>query len=435
MIFSGSNNILQLKKSRKLLQRAKPLIPALSQTFSKAPYSYVEGIYPTYLSRGKGCYVYDVDNNRYIDYVLALGPIILGYNYPRVDRASKNQLKKGISFSIPHELEVEVSEKIKSIIPGAEMIRFSKTGSDAGTAAVRAARAYTKRDKIAYCGSGGVWHDWFTVITSRNAGIPKVLKKMIKKFEYNNIESLKILFENWSDEIATVYIEPTVLEKPKKNFLQDVKKLAKKNGSVLIFDEVITGFRLANGGAQEFFNIQSDLVVLGKGIANGMPLGAITGKTEFMEPFNEIFYSTSYGGETLSLAAASAVIDEIKQKPVVKHCWKIGKYLSNEFNKLSNEVGVNAELYGFPIRSVFIFRDNAGKPSNLIKSLFYQDTIKHGILFGPGATMISFSHTEKEIEKTLKISEKSLRKVKKAIDTKTIKKSLKGQVMKTVMTF
>ena len=427
--------MLSLKNSKKLLQRAIPLIPALSQTFSKAPYSYVEGTYPAYLSRGKGCYVYDVDNNRYIDYVLALGPIILGYNYPRVDRAITNQLKKGISFSIPHELEVEVSENIKSIVPGTEMVRFSKTGSDAGTAAIRAARAFTKRDNIAYCGAGGVWHDWFTVITSRNAGIPKILKKMIKKFEYNNIESLKILFENWRDKVAAVYLEPAVLEKPKKNFLEDVKKLAKKNGSVLIFDEVVTGFRLANGGAQELFKIQSDLVVLGKGIANGMPLGAITGKTEFMEPFKEIFYSTSYGGETLSLAAASAVIDEIKQKPVVKHCWKMGQYLSNEFNKLSNEIGVDAELYGFPVRSILIFRDNTGKPSNLIKSLFYQDTIKHGILFGPGAVLLSFSHTEKEIEKTLTISEKSLRKVKKAIDTKTIKKSLKGLAMKPVMTF
>ena len=228
-----------LKNSKKYLSKATKLIPALSQTFSKAPYSYVEGVYPTYLSRGKGSHVFDVDGNEFIDYVLALGPIILGYAYPRVDNAIKNQLKKGILFSIPHPLEVELSEKISSIVPGAEMVRFSKTGSDAGTGAVRAARALTKRNNIAYCGTGGVWHDWFTVITSRNAGIPNVLNKMIKKFTYNDIDSLKILFEKWHGEVAAVYMEPIFSEYPRNNFLQNVKNLVHKHGAVLIFDEVL----------------------------------------------------------------------------------------------------------------------------------------------------------------------------------------------------
>jgi glutamate-1-semialdehyde aminotransferase len=316
-----------MKNSKKFLIRAKKLIPALSQTFSKAPYSYVEGVYPTYLSRGKGSHVFDVDDNKYIDYVLGLGPIILGYAYTRVDNAIKKQLKNGISFSIPHKLEVEFSEKISSIVPGVEMIRFSKTGSDAGTGAVRAARAFTKRDNIAYCGSGGVWHDWFTVITSRNAGIPKVLSKMIKKFNYNDIDSLKILFENWKEEIAAVYMEPIFSEYPKNNFLQKVKQLSHKYGAVLIFDEVITGFRFAKGGAQELLKVEADLAVFGKGIGNGMPLGAITGKAEIMKEFDDVFYSTTYGGETLSLAAGCAVIDELKEKPVIKHCWKVGEFL------------------------------------------------------------------------------------------------------------
>ena len=163
---------IKLTNSKKLINDAKNLIPALSQTFSKAPYSYVDGVYPTYLTKGKGSKVYDVDGNRYIDYVLSLGPIILGYNYKPVDDAIKKQLKNGISFSIPHTLELELSKKLKSIIPGTDMVRFSKTGSDAGTGAIRAARAFTGRDNIAYYGGGGVWHDWFTSITSRNQGIP-----------------------------------------------------------------------------------------------------------------------------------------------------------------------------------------------------------------------------------------------------------------------
>lgn len=424
-----------MKKSKKFLRRAKNLIPALSQTFSKAPYSYVEGVYPAYLSRGKGSRVFDVDNNEYIDYVLALGPIILGYSYPKVDNAIKRQLENGISFSMPHILEVELSEKIRSIIPGTEMVRFSKTGSDAGTAAVRAARSFTKRDNIAYCGTGGVWHDWFTILTSRNKGIPKILAKMIKKFSYNDIESLKILFENWHGEIAAVYIEPITLEYPKNNFLQKVKQLASKHGTVLIFDEVITGFRFANGGAQELLKIEADLVVFGKGIANGMPLGAITGKAKFMEEFNEVFYSTTYGGETLSLAAASAVIDELKEKPVIKHCWKLGKHLSSEFNKLAKELEVNVKMEGFPVRSSIVCKNANNEPSLLLKSLFYQETLRNGILFGPGAVFLSYSHSEKDIEKTLESCEASMKILKNAIKNNNVKKSLQGQVMKQVMTF
>ncbi|MGQ0790783.1 MAG: aminotransferase class III-fold pyridoxal phosphate-dependent enzyme, partial [Nitrosopumilaceae archaeon] len=183
------------KNSERLLKKARNLIPGLSQTFSKAPYSYVEGEYPSYAKSGLGSHLVDVDGNEYIDYVLALGPIILGYSYQTVDNAIKKQLQNGISFSIPHRLEVEVSEQISRMIPGAEMVRFTKTGSDAGTAAVRAARAIRKCDKIAYCGTGGVWHDWFAAITNRNEGIPKSVKKMTKKFVFNNIESLKKIFD------------------------------------------------------------------------------------------------------------------------------------------------------------------------------------------------------------------------------------------------
>jgi len=424
-----------LKKSKKYLKRAKGLIPALSQTFSKAPYSYVEGIYPTFLSRGRGSHVFDVDGNEFIDHVLGLGPIILGYGYPKVDNAIKKQLKNGISFSIPHYLEVELSEKIRSIIPGAEMVRFSKTGSDAGTGAVRAARAITKRDNIAYWGGGGVWHDWFTVITSRNQGVPKNLKKMICKFEYNNIESLKILFEKWQGEVAAIYMEPMMTEFPKKNFLKDVKKLAKKHGSVLIFDEVLTGFRFANGGAQEFLNTESDIAVFGKAIANGMPLGAITGKQKFMEIFEDIFYSTTFGGETLSLAAGMAVIDEIQNKPVIDYCWKIGKHLFTEFNKMSTEIGVSIKMEGLPIRSRIICRDDKNQPSLLLRSLFYQETIKRGILFGPGYILFSYSHSKKDIEKVLDACETSMKILKKAIDSNSVKKLLRGKIMKRVMTF
>jgi|TARA_B110000495_G_C23043752_1_gene628664 glutamate-1-semialdehyde aminotransferase len=424
----------QLKNSKKLLKKAKKLIPGLSQTFSKAPYSYVEGVYPTYLSHGKGSHVYDVDNNEYIDYVLALGPIILGYNYAAVNNSIKKQLSKGISFSIPHYLEVETSEKIKSIIPGTDMVRFSKTGSDAGTGAIRAARAYTKKNNIAYCGGGGVWHDWYTVTTSRNEGIPNILNSMIKKFEYNSLESLKIIFEEWKNEVAAIYMEPMILEYPKKDFLTDVKKLSKKHGSILIFDEVLTGFRMANGGAQEYFGVQSDLAVFGKGIANGMPLGAITGKEFIMEKFNDIFYSTTYGGETLSLAAANAVIDTLIEKPVIKKIWKMGKYFISRFNEISEKLNLSITIEGIPCRSK-IFCNINDTLSLSLQSLFYQECIKRGVLFGPGNVLLSYSHSFNDLEKTLIVVEKSMKICKKAIQENNVESFLNGSIMKPVIKY
>ena len=190
-------NNVNLKKSQEFLKRAESLIPALSQTFSKAHYSYVSGTYPTYLKHGKGSHVFDVDDNEYIDYVLGLGPVILGYCYKSVDDAIKKQIENGISFSMPHYLEVEFSEKLQKIIPGSEMVRFAKTGSDAVTACVRAARAYTGKDHILYTGHGGVWHDWFTAITSKNEGIPKFNQELIHLFRYNDLQDAKNTFKRY----------------------------------------------------------------------------------------------------------------------------------------------------------------------------------------------------------------------------------------------
>jgi len=426
--------MIKLKKSNAYLKRAKNIIPALSQTFSKAPYSYVQGTYPVYLKSGKGSHVFDVDNNEFIDYVLGLGPITLGYAYPAVDNAIKKQLKDGISFSMPHYLEVELSEKLSKIIPGADMVRFAKTGSDAGTAAIRAARAITKKDKILYWGSGGVWHDWFTTITSRNKGIPKFNKNLISKFEYNNLESLKEKFDEWKDEIAAIYMEPMIFEHPKNDFLKDAKKLAHKNNAVLIFDEVVTGFRYAKGGASEYLGIEPDIAVWGKGIANGMPLGAITGKSEYMKIFDEIFYSTSYAGEALSLAAGLAVINEIETKPVIEHLWKIGKKLHDGFNEISKNFGLDFKIEGLSVRGSVICNDDKGNSSNLLRSILFQELIQKGVMFGPGAVFVSFSHTTKDIKFTLNQVEECINKIKNSMNG-DIKTMLKGKEMKKVMTF
>lgn len=424
-----------LTNSKKYLKRAKNVIPGLSQTFSKAPYSYVEGTYPVFIKKGNGCKLTDVDDNEFIDYVLALGPVSLGYCYKKVDNAIKQQLEKGISFSMPHYLEVEFSEKLQKIIPNAEMVRFSKTGSDAVTACLRVARAYTQKDHILYCGHGGVWHDWFTTITSRNQGIPKFNSKLISLFQYNNLESVKKLFKTYHNKVAAVIMEPMWLDFPNESFLHELKELAHKNNALFIFDEVLTGFRLANGGGQELLKIDADLAAFGKAIGNGMPLGAITGKEEYMKEFNDVFYSTTYAGEALSLAAGNAVVDEYLNKPVIKHCWKMGQLLKDNFNKISSELKLNAKWNGLPVRGSIEFLNEKGNDKNSLKSLFLQECIKNNILFGQGEALLSYSHKIKDIKSTITTFEKALQTVSDAIQKNNVSEKLEGKEIKSVMTF
>ncbi|MFZ0183895.1 MAG: aminotransferase class III-fold pyridoxal phosphate-dependent enzyme, partial [Nitrosotalea sp.] len=375
--------VLQLKKSLDLLSRAKKVLPAQTHTFSKGYKSFVEGVYPIFAQRGKGSHIFDVDGNDFIDYMAALGPIILGYSYDVVNESIKKQLADGSIFSLPHPLEVEAAELMCHIIPGCDMAKFTKTGSDAVTAAVRGAKAITGKDHVAYWGGGGVWHDWFTVITSRNRGVPKSLKNMIKLFEYNKIESLKKVLDN-DKEIGTVCMEPMTFEKPDKNFLQDVKRITHEHDAILVFDEVQTGFRWALGGAQEYFGVQADISAWGKAMANGMPLGAISGKSEFMKIFDEVFYSTTFGGETLSLAAFQATVKEMQEKKVIEHIFKMGTKFYEGFTKIVQKSGANVTIEGFPCKLKLGFPDKNGNDSLLIRSLFCQENIERGILFWQG---------------------------------------------------
>ena len=231
----------------------RKVIPHFTGTFSRAPSAYVEGVYPVYVKSGNGSHFTDVDGNEYLDYLMGLGPITLGYNYPAVNTAIIEQLNQGILFSLPHQIEVEVSELISSIIPHAEMVKFEKSGSNAVTAAVRAARGFTKRDTIAYCGTGGVWHDWQAAMVSRDGGVPNFNEELIKIFDYNDSDGLEQIFEDNPNKIAAIVLEPTQFEEPNNNFLQKVRKIANDNDSLLILDEIVTGFRFDIGRWTKIF--------------------------------------------------------------------------------------------------------------------------------------------------------------------------------------
>jgi glutamate-1-semialdehyde aminotransferase/spore coat polysaccharide biosynthesis protein SpsF (cytidylyltransferase family) len=302
--------------SEELLARALKTIPLGSQTFSKSKTQYPYGVSPYFLQRAKGSRVWDVDGNEYLDFINSLAAVTLGYGDPDVTAAVKEQLERGVIFSLPHPLEIQVAEKIVEMVPCAEMVRYGKNGSDATAGAIRLARAYTGRDHVAVCGYHG-WQDWYIGSTTRNLGVPVSTRELTHTFAYNDLESLAAIFKQYPGAVAAVILEPMNVFEPAPGFLEELRALTHKNGAVLVFDETITGFRYSNGGAQELFGVTPDLATFGKGLANGYPLSAVAGKAEIMRLMEEIFFSFTFGGEALSLAASLAVMTKMQREPVV----------------------------------------------------------------------------------------------------------------------
>lgn len=412
-----------ITESDKLYHRATGLIPALTQTLAKGPQQYVKGVAPKYLKKGKGSHVWDVDGNEFIDYQMGIGPLSLGYAYDVVDEAIKGQLNDGITFSQMHPLEVQVAELIREVVPNAEMVRYSKTGCDVTSAAIRVARAYTGKNKVLCCGYHG-WHDWYISVTDRNMGIPQSIQDMTFTFNYNDIQSV---IDSIDDDTACIILEPIVFEAPKDNFLQKLRDLCDQHNILLIFDEMWTGFRLSIGGAQEYFGVNADLACFSKAVANGMPVSMLTGKTEYMKLLEkDIFFFTTFGGEALSLAAAKATINELRAHNVPDYLAKQGKKLREGYNSIASDLGMEyTKCTGFDVRTIVTFDATAGNPLEM-KSLVQQELIKRGILWG-GFHNMSFSHTDSDIEYTLKAYRDVLPILKKAVEEKIVSGYLKGE--------
>jgi len=410
------------------------LIPAQTQTFSRSAATFVEGVYPVYVKSANGSHFTDVDGNKFLDYLLGLGPITLGYNYKKVNSAITNQLKSGILFSLPHPIEIDLTELLCKTIPHTDMVKFEKSGSNAVTGAVRAARAITKKNKIAYCGSGGVWHDWYAASISRNDGVPSFNKKLIKIFDYNDSDGLEQIFEDNKNEISSIVLEPSVYEIPKKNFLHKVRKIADKNNAVLILDEVVTGFRFDLGGGQKFFDIKGDLVCFGKGMGNGLPISAITGKSEFMKIFEKLWVSTTNASETLSMAGTIATVSEMKEKKTIQKCWKIGKELFDGWNQIADSYNISSKMVGYHVRMTMQCLDSQGHESIELKALVLQEMVKQGIFMSPGPSFISYSHTESDVKTTLKAFSNVCKFIQNKINNDNFMNFLEGSLPKTIYT-
>ena len=418
----------EINESDMFYKRASELIPNTTQTLAKGPSQFVKGIAPKYLLRGKGSHVWDADGNEYIDYIMGVGPISLGYAFEEVDNAIKSQLEDGITFSLMHPLEVELAELLNQIIPNAESIRFSKTGAEVTSAAIRLARAYTGKEKILCCGYHG-WHDWYISVTDKNGGVPDSIKDMTFTFNYNDIQSL---IDSIDDQTAAIILEPFVFNEPQNNFLIELREICDRYGIILIFDEMWTGFRISLGGAQEFFNIKADLACFSKAVANGMPLSILTGKKEIMKMLEkDVFFFTTFGGETLSLAAAKATIEFMQKNNVQDYLWNQGIKLKDGYNEIAMSLKMDyTKCSGYNCRTIVSFDASAGSPLEM-KSLIQQEMIKRGILWS-GTHNMSFSHDDKDIDYTLKVYKEVLPILKKAVEEKSILKYLKGKVVEPV---
>ena len=413
-------------KDHDLLERARRVLPGITQTYSKAPDQQVEGVYPVFLERGSGCRVWDIDGNVYIDYPCALGPVVLGYGDAAVDSAVIERVRSGPAFSLGHRLEVEVAEMLVQMVPGAEMVRFLKTGSEATTAAVRLARAATGREHVAMCGYHG-WHDWCIGQTTRNAGVPLASRALTHQWTYNDLESLQAVFDAHPGEVAAVIMEPVGVVSPHPGFLESVLSLAHEQGALLVFDEVITGFRLAPGGAQEYFGVTPDLAAFGKTMANGYPLAAVAGRATVMEQIaSTTFISSTFGGDTVALAASLATMQRIRECGVIEHLWRQGARLTEGFNALASEHEVPARMVGLAPRRVIVFEGVEQVDANGLKGLVWQECLDRGILLG-NANFVSLAHDDAAVDATLEAFDGALSVAGAALRHGDVSAKLRGK--------
>lgn len=385
--------------SNALLDKAIKSIPLASQTVSKSYVQYPYKQSPLYLTHGVDSKVWDVDGNEYIDLVSGLLPIILGYCDQDVDEAILEQLSRGISYSLSTDLELKLTDELIELIPSAEMVRFGKNGSDVTTAAIRLARAHTGNERIAVCGYHG-WHDWYIGSTSRNYGVTESTISLVHRFEYNNITNLNNVLNSHPDEFAAIIMEPVNSIIPDSYYLSQVKELAHKHNALLIFDEIITGFRIGIGGAQEYFNVTPDLSCFGKAMGNGMPISALVGRADVMHKLDEVFFSGTFGGETLSIVSALAVIKKMKESSVIEKIWETGEVLSKNVESIisNNDASSFLSIKGLAPWKILQFSECSGISAMAIKTLFIREMIKQGILISSSHN-ITFSHNNSDVEK------------------------------------
>jgi len=416
-------------ESTRMLALVENRIPLASQTFSKSRTQYPPKISPLFVTHSLGCKTWDIDGNEYIDLVSSLAAVTIGYGDPEVNRAVIEQLKLGVTLSLPSLLEYEVAQLIGDLVPSAEKIRFAKTGSDATAGAIRLARAFTKRDHVFLGGYHG-WQDWYIGSTSMHLGVPESVQRLSHPFVMNDIESFENLLAQFKDEVAAVILEPISYVSPTKEFLDYLRKRTFELGIVLIFDETVTGFRIAPGGAQEFLGITPDLSTFGKGIANGFPLSVLCGRADIMNLLDRIFFSGTFGGELLSLAAAKVVLTKVRDEGVTKTLASNGEKLNSAVSGVIQNLNFQGlRLSGHPSWQFLVWNEEEFKDLSKAKTLFMQEMFFEGVLI-LGSHNTTIAHDEIAIQKVAEGYLQALTRVQKAEHSQSYSENLLVEPLK-----
>jgi glutamate-1-semialdehyde 2,1-aminomutase len=430
---------MDFSKSRALQPKAHRLIPGGSHTYAKGDDQYPEQA-PGFIVRGKGCHVWDLDGNEYIEYGMGLRAVTLGHAFDPVVEAAYKQMQLGTNFSRPSKIEVDLAETMLELMDGADMVKFAKNGSDVTTAALKLARAYTGRDLVAICGDHPFFSvdDWFICTTVVNAGIPESISRMTLKFRYDDLDSLRQLFDQYPNQIACVVLEPETVVPPAPGYLAQVKQLSEERGAVLLLDETITGFRWDLSGAQKFHGVVPHLSTFGKAMGNGFAIAALVGKREIMrlggldhDQPRVFLLSTTHGAESHALAASLETIRIYRERHVVECLWKQGERLRTLVNRSITENHLEGffEVAGRPCNLIFATYDQNRQRSQPFRTLFMQELIRRGVI-GP-SFVVSFSHSDADIDRTAEAVHGALVVYRKALD-EGVENYLEGRPVKPV---
>jgi glutamate-1-semialdehyde 2,1-aminomutase len=394
-------------ESTRLLDQVESRIPLASQTFSKSRTQYPPKISPLFVTHSLGCNTWDIDGNEYIDLVSSLAAVTLGYGDPEVNRAVSEQLALGVTLSLPSLLEYEVAELIGELVPSAEKVRFAKTGSDATAGAIRLARAFTNREHVLLGGYHG-WQDWYIGSTSMHLGVPESIQKLSHPFVLNEIDAFEKLLAQFQGNIAAVILEPISYLSPTQDFLIYLRERTHELGIILVFDETVTGFRVARGGAQEFLSITPDLTTFGKGIANGFPLSVLCGRAEIMNLLDRVFFSGTFGGELLSLAAAKVVLTKIKNGDVIEKLASNGSELNFAVQTIISDLNFSGlKILGHPSWQFLVWDHTLFRDIAKSKTLFMQEMFYRGILI-LGSHNMTTAHDSESINTIAKAYSETL---------------------------
>ena len=420
-----ARSITRFPRSDELRRRAHHLIPGGSHTYAKGDDQYPV-LAPGFIARGAGCRVWDADGNEYIEFGMGNRSVGLGHAYAEVCEAAKEELARGCNFTRPSVIEPACAEQFLDLIQTADMVKFCKDGSDATSGAVRLARAYTGRDLIACCGDHPFFSvdDWFIGTTAMGAGIPDATTELTLTFRYNDIASVNAMFAANLGRIAAVILEPARAEDPKDGFLEKLQEICRENGALLIFDEMITGFRWDLGGGQRYYGVTPDLSTWGKALGNGFSVSALAGKREFMrlggldhtDKRRVFLLSTTHGAETHALAAAMATMRIYQREPVIEHLFEQGTCLKAGLEQVITRHGLDdaVQISGKPCCLLYGTRDGSGRPSQAFRTLFLQETIARGVLMP--SLVLSYTHTSEDIDRVIEAVDGALAVYAQALD-------------------